>query len=88
MKATANRTKQDTMRKGKRPHIEAGQGNPIGRKRSQEQEKEPDITPTSTFMDPTKQTHKQTNTKLTYITYIQWTWYRSLQTMCLPCHSL
>lgn len=37
LKTTANRTKQDIMRKGRSLHIEAGQGNPIGRKGSQEQ---------------------------------------------------
>lgn len=38
-----DRTKQDTLRQYKSPHIGSGQGNPIGGKESQQQAKESEI---------------------------------------------
>lgn len=63
LKTTANRTKQDTMRKGKSPHTEAGQGNPIGRKGSQEQAEKSDIILTSTATSLQKCQNKPNQTK-------------------------
>lgn len=40
MRQQANRTKQDAIRQGESPRMEAGQGNLIGGKQSQEQAKE------------------------------------------------
>lgn len=42
-KRQPDRATQDTIRQGKRPHIDTGKGNLIGRKESQEQAEESEI---------------------------------------------
>ena len=57
-----NRTKHDTVRQGKSPHVEAGQSNPIRGKESQEQ------TELETHLLPLLRVPQ--NTRLSAITYI------------------
>jgi hypothetical protein len=58
--------KQDTIRQGKRPHIQTGQGNLIGGKVSQEETKESEKYPL-----PQKHQGSPQNPKLTAVTYTQ-----------------
>lgn len=72
-----NKTKQNTLRKGKHSHIEARKGNPIGGKEPQEQVTESETLCIPTVWSPTK------TSKLTPVTYTQRNWYRSLWAVCL-----
>jgi hypothetical protein len=62
----SNMAKQDTIRQGKRPHIQTGQGNLIGGKVSQEETKESEKYPL-----PQKHQGSPQNPKLTAVTYTQ-----------------
>lgn len=64
--AASRRQQPNTASKGKSPHIEAVQSNPIWGKENQKQTKESEIPPASTVKRPTK------NTKLAIVTPILW----------------
>lgn len=80
-------TKWYTIKQSKIPNIKAGQGNPVGRKVSQEQAKESEMH----LLPPLRVLQKH---HVTAITYTQRTWYRSMQvphylfSLCEPMWAL
>jgi hypothetical protein len=77
---------QVTVRLGTFLHIKAGQGNPVGRKGSQEQAEELETAPVPTVRSPTR------TSSYTIIMYMQRIWTRPLHAPSLsvqyPCASM